>query len=243
MTYKGGDYFMYKGMRILAIIPARCGSKGLKDKNIKNLNGKPMIAYTIEASKESNVFTDIVVSTDSSDYAKISEEYGAWVPFLRPKQFSTDEASSADVIMYTINELNRNEKKYDYFMLLQPTSPLRTAKDIKNAVDLLIEKNANSVISVCETEHSPIFVNTLDETLKMDNFLDNKFNVPRQMLPSYYRLNGAIYLSEINYFAKFKNFYHENSYAYVMDNKSSTDVDTLVDFEFAKLLMNMKEKG
>lgn len=229
---------MYNDKKFLAIIPARSGSKGLKDKNIKNLNEKPMIAYTIEAAKQSGIFTDIIVSTDSERYATISEKHGATVPFLRPKELATDSSTSIDMIEYTITELNKRGFTYDFFMLLQPTSPLRDANDIRNAVNLLTKKKANSVVSVCEAEHSPHLMNTLDDSLNMDGFLPTKFNKRRQDLSTYYRLNGAIYLSNTRYFQEHKSFYKEKSYACVMKQKNSIDVDSWIDFELIRILIN-----
>lgn len=226
--------------RFLAIIPARSGSKGLKDKNIKNLNGKPLIAHTIEAANQSGVFNDIVVSTDSEEYANISIDHGATVPFLRPAELASDRSSSIDTIIYTINQLKKGNISYDYFVLLQPTSPLRDAKDIKNAINLLFERKALSLVSVCKTEHSPLIMNTLNKSLAMDNFLSNEFNKRRQELPEYYRVNGAIYLSEVKHFLQCKNFYNKGSFAYVMDQKNSIDIDSEIDFELAKILMKYK---
>lgn len=229
---------MYNDKKILAIIPARSGSKGLKDKNIKLLHGKSMIAYTIETAIKSNVFEDIVISTDSQVYADISIEYGASVPFLRPDYLSTDEATTNDVVEYTIKELERIGKLYDYFMILQPTSPLRKVEDILGAVELLSEKDANSIVSVCETEHSPLYMNTLDETLSMKEFLPKNVKTRRQELPKYYRLNGAIYLCKVDYFLKYKDLYRERSFAYIMDKVRSVDIDDEIDFRLAESIMN-----
>lgn len=224
---------------MIAIIPARSGSKGLKDKNIKELNGKPLIAYTIGAAIESNVFDNIIVSTDSKVYEDIAKKCGAEVPFLRPDYLSTDEATTNDVVEYTIKELEKVGKNYDYFMILQPTSPLRKSEDILGAVKLLFEKNANSVVSVCEAEHSPLYMNTLDESLAMDDFLSKDIKTRRQELPKYYRLNGAIYICKISNFLKYKNFYGEKSHAYIMDKKRSIDIDDELDFILADYLMKI----
>ncbi|WP_085992728.1 cytidylyltransferase domain-containing protein [Oceanobacillus senegalensis] len=231
---------MLNKKKFLAIIPARSGSKGLKDKNIKNLNGKPMIAYTIEAATQSRIFDDIVVSTDSEKYAQISIEHGATVPFLRPTELASDSSNSIDTIIHTINELKKRNLSYDYFVLLQPTSPLRDANDIKKAVNLLIEKKALSVVSVCKTKHSPLIMNTLNESLDMSHFISDEFNKRRQELPAYYRVNGAIYLSELEHFLQHKSFYKKGSFAYVMDQKNSIDIDSALDFELVKILMKYK---
>lgn len=223
--------------KILAIIPARSGSKGLKDKNIKELNGKPMIAYTIEAALNSSIFNDVIVSTDSKKYAKIAEKYGAQVPFLRPKELANDYASSNDVILHTLEEMKKLNKTYDYFMLLQPTSPLRNEKNILEAYELLLEKKANAIVSVCETDHNPLLTNTIDDSLSMVNFIDNVNNKRRQDLPKYYRINGAIYLAKVNYYTENQNFYKNKAYAYMMTKKESIDIDDIIDFKLAEVLL------
>lgn len=231
---------MYNNKKILAIIPARSGSKGLKDKNIKELNGKPMIAYTIEAAIQSGLFDDVIVSTDSQVYAYTAMKFGASVPFLRPEDLSSDTATSSDMIIHTIGELNKLGKQYDYFMLLQPTSPLRTKDDIINSIELLFKKDANSVVSVCEAENSPLYMNTLDDNLSMDGFLSKDIKTRRQDLDKYYRLNGAIYICNVDYFLKYNDFYKEYSYAYIMDKERSIDIDDEFDFKFVGYLLNNK---
>lgn len=223
--------------KILAIIPARSGSKGLKDKNIKNLNGKPMIAYTIEAANQSGIFKDVIVSTDSKKYAEIAEEFGAEVPFFRPQSLANDDSTTNDVIIHSLKEMKKRNKEYDYFMLLQPTSPLRSSKNIKEAYKLLLQKEANAVVSVCATDHSPLWTNTLDESLSLDDFIKKNENKRRQELPTYYRLNGAIYLANVDYYIKYKNFYHENSFAYIMSKRESVDIDDILDFYFVETIL------
>lgn len=223
--------------KILAIIPARSGSKGLKDKNIKFLNGKPLIAYTIEAALKSNVFEDVIVSTDSEKYKIISEEYGAWVPFLRGEELAKDTTSTNEVVEDLLLKLKIIGKKYDSFMILQPTSPLRDEEDINNAVKIFIEKQANSVVSMCECEHSPLLTKELDENFKLDGFLTNLKETRRQDLKKFYRLNGAIYLSKIDYFFEYKDLYKENSYAYIMQREKSVDIDDIYDFKYLEILI------
>lgn len=223
--------------RILAIIPARSGSKGIKDKNIRIINGKPLIAYTIEAAVKSGAFEDVVVSTDSERYKEISEECGAWVPFLRSKELAQDVSSTNDVIEDVLLKLRTIGKEYDSLMILQPTSPLRNDKDIIDSIKLFYEKKANSVISMCECDHSPILMKALDQENRLDGFLSNLNKVRRQDLKKFYRLNGAIYLSKVDYFLKYKDFYKENSYAFIMDKIKSVDIDDMYDFQYAEFLM------
>jgi len=224
-------------MQNLAIIPARCGSKGLKDKNIRLLNDKPLLAYTIEAAIESRMFSHIHVSTDSEVYAGIATEYGAEVPFLRSEEHATDTATTADVIRFVIARYQNYGLKFDTFAVLQPTSPLRTAKDIKAAYKLLFDKNAKSVVSVCEADHSPLWMNTLPEDLSLNGFLPVEGRKCRQELPVFYRINGAIYISDCNEYLINPDFYHEYGYAYVMDKRHSIDIDDLVDFKLAEAIL------
>lgn len=151
---------------MLAVIPARGGSKGVPHKNIRDLDGKPLIAYTIEAAIKSKVFDKIVVSTDSSEIAEIAQRYGAEVPFIRPKDLSGDFSSSDDVVLHAIDYFKRKGKEFEYVCKLQPTSPLRNETHIMEAYQLLKDSNSNFVVSVCECEHSPLWTGTLDEKKK-----------------------------------------------------------------------------
>lgn len=224
--------------KILAIIPARSGSKGLKDKNIRNMNGKPLIAYTIEAALECELFEDVIVSTDSEKYKGISEKYGAWVPFLRPYELSQDTSTTNDVIEYVILKLKAMGKEYDSLMILQPTSPLRDKEDIIKSMRLFYEKKANSVVSMCECDHSPLLMRNLDKEMRLDGFLSELKQSRRQDLKKIYRLNGAIYITKVNYFLKFKDLYKEDSYAFIMDKKKSIDIDDINDFNYVEFLIN-----
>ena len=223
--------------KILAIIPARGGSKGIKDKNIKLLNRKPLIYYSIHEALESNIIQEIIVNTDSEKIASVSKKYGANIPFLRSKELATDEASTVDVIESTLNYYEQRNINFDYFILLQPTSPLRTREDILRAFEILEQKNAKSIVSVCEAEHSPFLMNTLDNDLKMDNFIKRENNTRRQDFDKYYRLNGAIYISEVKNFLESKTFYGEGSYAYIMPNNRSVDIDNEIDLKLAEIIM------
>ena len=224
-------------MKNIAIITARSGSKGLKDKNIKFLNGKPLIAYSIEEAMKSNIFTEIMVSTDSEEYSKIATEIGAKVPFLRSKENSNDRSGSWDVVMEVLENYQKLGKKFDTVCLLQPTSPLRTSQDIINGYNLLNEKNADSIIGVCEMDHSPLWSNTLSDDLSMNDFINEEIdNMPRQDLPIYYRVNGALYIKKIIY-NDIINLCEKKTFALVMDRKYSIDIDTELDFKVAELLL------
>ncbi len=229
-------------MNNLAIIPARSGSKGLKDKNIRELNGIPLLEYSIKAAMNSKMFSEIMVSTDSAIYKKLAEKCGAKVPFLREADTSTDTASSWDVVKEVLIKYHQEGMDFDTVTLLQPTSPLRTARDIINAYELYKEKNATAVVSVCEMEHSPLWSNVLTDTLSMDGFLDGAKNRQRQQLDRYFRINGAIYIVDVEHLLADKNIYDTGSYAYIMPRERSVDIDTQLDFMLAETILKHIEK-
>lgn len=231
-------------MKNIAIIPARSGSKGLKDKNIKLLNGKPLLVYSIEAALKSKCFDAVMVSTDSEKYAKIAKQYGAEVPFLRTKKNSNDKSSSWSVVKEVLEKYKENGYIFDTFMLLQPTSPFRSYKDIKNAYKEYINRRANSIVSVCETEVSP----ECSFILPKNNLLSKELDVAsenkrRQDLNKYYTMNGAIYLANVNNFLKTKDIYKNKCYAYIMDRKTSIDIDDELDLIYAEALLSKKKSN
>ena len=224
----------------LAIIPARGGSKRLPRKNILDLCGKPLISYSIEAGLKSKYISEVIVSSDDEKILQISQKFGADI-IKRPDYLATDTSSTFDVLEHTINSL----EKYDYIVLLQPTSPLRNEKHIDEAIELLNEKDANAVISVCETEHSPLWCNTLDEELNMSNFLSKEIlNKRSQDLPKYYRINGAIYICKTEELLKNKGFFLKDKvFAYIMDKKDSVDIDEEIDFKLAQFCLTLQGKN
>lgn len=218
--------------RILALIPARGGSKRLPRKNLLPLAGKPLIAWTIEAAKKSKYINTVCVSTDDIELQSVALEYGAEVPFLRPAYLANDIAKSTDVAIHALDWYKQQGKVFDTLILLQPTSPLRTTEDIDNAIKLYVEKEACSVTSVCETEHSPLWTNILPSDLSMDYFIRSEIKNSRsQDLPTYYRLNGAIYIVKSDTLYDTKSFIAEKgSFAYIMSQENSIDIDTKLDF-------------
>ena len=227
-------------MSNIAIIPARSGSKGVKDKNIRELCGKPLIAYSIEAALRSGEFDEVMVSTDSDRYAEIAKKYGASVPFLRSAQTSSDTASSWDMLDEVLHNYEKIGRVFDSFCLLQPTSPLRTAEDIKAAYRLYREKASFAVVSVCEAEHSPLWCGHLPSSGEFDNFVDADMILQRQAGQKFYRLNGAIYIINTERYKKDRFLYQKGSYAYIMSQDQSADIDTELDFLFAELLISRK---
>ncbi|HIF9279607.1 TPA: cytidylyltransferase domain-containing protein [Photobacterium damselae] len=226
-------------MKILAVIPARSGSKRLPNKNTLNLCGKPLIQWTIEAALDCEELDTIMVSTDCINIANIATSAGASVPYLRSSDLSSDTASSVDVVLDVIRYYESIKENFDVIILLQPTSPLRTKADIKKAIKIYKEKRADAVISISECDHSPLWCNTLPVDDSMDSFISEDIKLLRsQDLPSFYRLNGAIYLVNIDKFKEKKAFIINNSYALKMSKYSSIDIDDAMDFEYAKSIMN-----
>ena len=231
---------MYKGKNILGLIPARGGSKRLLRKNIKLLLGKPLITWTIEQALASKYLDRVVVSTDDKKIAEISIKYGAEVPFVRPKELAEDDTKGIDVVLHAIDWFKEDDKqkKYDLIMLLQPTSPLRTTEDIDKVIELLFLKEAKTIVSVCEVDHHPLWVNILPEDGCMKDFIRQKImNKNRQELPVFYRLNGAIYLAYCNYIKKQKSFFGEKTFAYIMPGEKSIDIDDEIDFKLVEILI------
>ena len=228
---------MIQSKRVLAIIPARSGSKGIRDKNIREMNGRPLMGYTIDACIKAGFFDDIIVSTDSRLYQQKAVELGASVPFLRPPYLSGDEAASGDVILHTINEMKKLGKEYDYFMLLQPTSPLRNEEHISESMKLLFEKQADSVISVCPNDCKCYLSVEITETGEMKAPDPLKKQIRRQDVKSGFRINGAIYLTSVPNFLNFGNFYTGKTYPYLMNPLNSLDIDDNDQFYLAKLIL------
>jgi CMP-N,N'-diacetyllegionaminic acid synthase len=230
---------MYKDKTFLAIIPARAGSKRLPGKNVLDLNDKPLIAYSIEAGLQSKYIDKVIVSSNNEEILNISKEFRAEI-IKRPDDLANDTATSFDAIKHTVE----NADKYDYIVLLQPTSPLRSATQIDEAIELLETKEANAVVSVCEMDHSPLWSNTLPQDGSMQDFLrDEVLNKRSQDLEKYYRLNGAIYICKTDKLLEEESFFlKEKIFAYKMDRESSVDIDEEIDFKIAEILI-MEKNG
>jgi len=225
---------MYKNKSFLAIIPARGGSKRLPKKNILNLNDKPLISYSIEAGLKSKYIDNIIVTSDNDEILDISKQYNINT-IKRPKYLASDTSTSFDAIKHTMD----NSNYYDYIILLQPTSPLRTSEHIDEAIELLEIKNADAIISVCEMDHNPLWSNVINKDLSMQYFLkDEILNKRSQDLKTYYRLNGAIYICENKKLLENRTFFlNKNIFAYIMNKNNSVDIDNLLDFKFVEFLM------
>lgn len=219
---------------VVAIITARGGSKGLPRKNVLDLAGKPLIAHTIQAALESKIFDKVVVTTDDTEIKEVSLQYGAEV-IDRPEYLATDSASSLDVIVHALEALKENgTKQYTHFVLLQPTSPLRTATHIKESWSKYLKDDANSLVSVMEVEHPPqkMLIEKNGEVTPLTKWED--LTKPRQSLPKAYLPNGAIYIIKIEDFLKSKNIFEEALSIYLMNQKCSIDIDSENDLEIVK---------
>ena len=221
-------------MRRLAIIPARSGSKGLKDKNIINLCGKPLMAYTIEAALQTELFDKVLVSTDSEHYASIARQWGAEV-MMRGEAQSNDKATTYDVLEDLLTRLNES---YDYFVLLQPTSPLRNATHLKKAVDLFEGKMSNYdfLVSVKEAEHPQDLVHPLDENGGLGKF-DIDYSTYHRQDSADVTPNGAIFIAKPKAYLEQRHFFGAKSLGYVMNNRDSIDIDNAIDLQVAKTII------
>lgn len=225
---------MHKDKTFLAIIPARGGSKRLHRKNVLDLAGKPLIAWSIETGIKSKYIDKVIVSSEDDEILSISKEFGAET-LKRPDNLASDIATTFDTVKHVID----NVEKYDYVVLLQATSPLRNEKHVDDAIELLATKKADAIISVCKMDHSPLWSNVLLESGNMRNFLKDEIkNTRSQDLPPYYRLNGAIYVCSMQKLLQEKTFFiRENIFAYKMDRESSIDIDEDMDLKFARYLI------
>lgn len=222
--------------KFLTLIPARKGSKRLPNKNILELNGKPLIQWTIEAAKDSIYLQDIFVTSDSDEILEIAKKNGVQL-IKRPKELALDTSTTFEAIKHALKSINKN---FDFLVLLQPTSPLRNTKHINEAIEFLFnKKECLGVVSVSKLEHSPIWSNTLPDDKNMENFIKKEFiSVRSQDLDSFYRINGAIYIFKIKEILKQNEFfYNKNVFAYEMKKTDSIDIDELIDFKLAEVLL------
>ena len=229
--------------KILGLITARGGSKGIPGKNIKPLGNKPLINWTIEAALKSTAIDRVVVSTDYEDIAKAAKEAGAEVPFMRPVELAGDDSSHISVVVHAIKWLADNEGyRPDYVMLLQPTSPFRTSKDIDEAAKLAEERRGDGVLSVVEAPSHPYLVKRIAEDGTLIDFTEKPEGyLRRQSMEPAYAINGAIYLTRTELILKEKKLATGRFYPYLMDEEGSIDIDTPWDFHIAELLIADKK--
>ncbi len=227
-------------MRILGLIPARGDSKGIADKNIVNLAGKPLIYYTIQQALKVDLFERVFVSTDSEKIKTVCESIGLEVPFLRPKHLAQDNTRTIDVVIDLLKSLKENyNEEYDYVCLLQPTSPLRSIQDIENCIEIIRAKKEGSVISISLIdEPHPYKMQIIRNGLIYPFIEGSNSSTPRQELPTVYELNGAIFLTDVETILEKRSFFGEKCYPYVMPAERSVDINSSLDLIFAKMLIS-----
>jgi len=225
---------VYKGKKILGLITARGGSKGLPGKNILPLLGKPIIAWTIEPAKKSRYLDDLVLTTDDKKIASIGEKYGAEVPFLRPGCLAMDKTTSMDVILHALTWLKDKGREYDYLVLLEPTSPLREAEDIDKSIKMLIdnEKGAVALVGVSRVEAAhPSFDVLIDKNGMLRPYEKGTLRFRRrQDITKIYFLEGTVYISETGELYRRRSFYHDRTLPYIVPKWKSPELDDIVDF-------------
>lgn len=234
---------MYKNKKVIVIIPARGGSKGIPNKNIQTVLFKPLIAYTIEEALKSSLIDKVIVSTDSLDIKSISEEYGADVPFLRPDNISTDYSKTIDSIIYTLDEIRKQGHTYDYVMTLQPTQPLRECNHINESLRLIIDNNWDSLVSISKIKVNPILIREFGEDKALKKILNTKSNIRRQEFKNYYKVNGSIYINKINSKFNVNTSLNDNQHGYLMDEEYDLDIDTFDDLERLNSILKSKNKN
>ena len=228
---------------MLAIIPARGGSKGILGKNIKELCGKPLIAYTIEAALKARKIDRVVVSTDSKEIAEVAMQYGAEIPFMRPSYLAKDDSSAVDVYLHAVEFLEKKDGLHiDKFVVLLPTAPLRDAYEIDCAVQTMEKCACTTLISVAEADVPASWYYQMNENRVINNAgfdADNAIK-NRQMNCQYYVPNGAIYILDYQLLKRKRTYYTDDTIGYVMTKKKSVDIDTEDDFEYAEYLLRKK---
>mgnify|MGYP001331194820 CR=1 FL=1 len=224
---------MIHGKRILAIVPARGGSKGIPRKNVREIGGKPLIAWTIEAAQKSKYIDHLVVSTEDHEIASVSRSYGAEV-LLRPEELAQDDTPGIDVVLHAVEQL----QGYSYVVLLQPTSPLRMTEDIDQCLESLVSNGAPACVSLCEVDQPPHWMYIVNEQNKLQPIVDNiNQYYRRQEIPKTYALNGAIYVAETEWLFLKKSFLSEETLPFIMPRERSIDIDVPLDLEFVDFML------
>lgn len=221
--------------RVLAIIPARGGSKGLPGKNIRPLRGKPLIGWSLDAAWASRYVSEVVVSSDDSEILAVAQGLANHVSLVRPAELARDDSSSIDVVLQVLDTL----PDYDWVVLLQPTSPLRTAADIDAALERCWATGAPACVSVSEATDSPWWMFGINQQGRLKSFLPPEQRpMRRQDLPELYALNGAVYVARADWLRQTRSFLGEETVAVVMPAERSVDIDTLQDFHRAEFLLD-----
>jgi CMP-N,N'-diacetyllegionaminic acid synthase len=220
-------------LKILGLIPARGGSKGIPRKNIRPIAGKPLIAWSIDAALGSSLLAGVMVSTDDADIAAAARELGALTPFLRPAALAQDTTPGVDPVLHALQEL----PAFDAVMLLQPTSPLRTRADIDACIEHAQRLQAPCVVSVCEPDQHPGWMYTINARQQLRPVVDGQPVTRRQDLPQVFAANGALYFAHRDWLQRTRTFIAPDTVAFVMPRERSIDLDTLFDWKIAEMLL------
>jgi len=236
---------MINNKKIIGIVPARIGSKGLKFKNLKKLNSKPLIYWPIKTLKKSKYLDKIIINTDSTKIRNLGIKMGAESPFLRPKYLASDNSKIADTIIHTIKYFEKKKIFYDYILLLEPTSPLTTTEDIDNGIKLLdnSNKSTDAIVVVAENVSAhPKFCVKLDKNQFIKSYDKKFYSINRQKLDRAYFYSGNFYLSKVNSFIKLKTFYHKKTKAIISTKAKSFEIDDELDFFIVEKIMKYYNK-
>ncbi len=226
---------MIDGKTVLAIIPARGGSKGVPRKNIRDVAGKPLIAWTIAAARKSVYIDRLILSSDDPEIIRVAGEWGCEAPFVRPAELARDDTPGIDPVLHALGAL---PDKYDYVVLLQPTSPLRAAEDIDGCIEKCRQTAAGACVSVTVPDKSPYWMYTLDDQAEMRPLLETAGQITRrQDMPAVYALNGAVYVARTDWLAAARTFVAAGTHAYIMPAGRSLDIDSETDLLLAGLLL------
>lgn len=224
---------MIQGKSVLAIIPARGGSKGVPRKNVLELAGKPLIGWTIDEARKSQYIDRLVLSSDDQEIQEVAIKYGCEVPFNRPSELAQDDTPGVLPVLHAVRKL----QGYDYVILLQPTSPLRTVEDIDGCLELCLRHLAPSCVSITAPDKSPFWMFSLNDEKQLVPFLDKTIALRRQELRDIFALNGAVYVIETNHLLATERFIDEKSIGYTMPRERSIDIDTALDFRICEAII------
>ncbi|WP_432702107.1 cytidylyltransferase domain-containing protein [Lysinibacillus sphaericus] len=227
--------------KILAVIPARGGSKGITRKNIRNLAGKPLIAWTIEKAQKSKYISRLILSSDDDEIIEVAKKYGCDVPFKRPKELAQDDTPGIEPVIHSVQYMS--DEEYDYVVLLQPTSPLCTVEDIDGCIELALKENSDFVVTVTESDKSPYWMYKISNTGYMQPLIEQESLVTRrQALPKAYSLNGAVYVGKVDKLLKERTFLTSKTKAFSMPSERSFDIDSEIDFMICEQILINKKK-
>lgn len=220
---------MYKGKKILGLIPARGGSKGIPSKNIIEIYGKPLIQYSIECAKGSKYLDRTIISTDDTKIKDVAVKCGGDVPFMRPPELALDTSKTIDAVVHAINWLKEHGEEYDYLVLLQNTVPLRKPWHIDEAIEKLFSSNEKSLVSVTEVDENPVLMRTINADGTVHNLLNVNSTMRRQDFPKFYRVDGAIYIQKLDKDFGLNTSLNDGRLSYIIEERYSVDIDTYLD--------------